>query len=156
MAIERELDKESHYTQINDFYESNPSVGLPSTYNTIFKELDSVLQANLLAIPLSIQKAQMNQLLLYQANLVSINQVEDEETNFNNGIFGVLGHSHDIPQIRLWDLLNGISYNDITEIWKVSYITSKTSKSHYIVILKDVMLLCTCMFIVNQGMICRH
>ncbi|CAB4389483.1 unnamed protein product [Rhizophagus irregularis] len=153
MAIERELDKESHYTQINDFYGSNPSVGLPSTYNTIFKELDSVLQANLLPIPLSIQRAQMNQSLLYQVNLVSINQIEDEESNVNNGI---LGHSHNIPQIHLRDLLNGISYNDIIEIWEVSYIASKTSKSHYVVILKDATLLCTCMFIVNQGMICRH
>ncbi|PKY28569.1 hypothetical protein RhiirB3_444785 [Rhizophagus irregularis] len=152
-AIERELDKESHYTRINDFYGSNPSVGLPSTYNTIFKELDSVLQANLLPIPLSIQRAQMNQSLLYQVNLVSINQIEDEESNDNNGI---LGHSHDIPQIRLRDLLNGISYNDIIEIWEVSYIASKTSKSHYVVILKDATLLCTCMFIINQGMICRH
>ncbi|CAB5093278.1 unnamed protein product [Rhizophagus irregularis] len=156
MAIERELDKESHYTRINDFYGSNPSVGLPSTYNTIFKELDSVLEANLLAIPLSIHRAQMNQSLLYQANLVLINQVEDEETNFNNSVLGILGHSHDIPQIRLRELLNGISYNDITEIWEVSYIASKTSKSHYVVILKDATLLCTCMFIVNQGMICRH
>ncbi|CAB5395430.1 unnamed protein product, partial [Rhizophagus irregularis] len=77
-AIERELDKESHYTRINDFYGSNLSVGLSSTYNTIFKELDSVLQANLLPIPLSIQRAQMNQSLLYQVNLVSINQIEDE------------------------------------------------------------------------------
>ncbi|CAB4400468.1 unnamed protein product [Rhizophagus irregularis] len=152
-AIERELDKKSHYTQINDFYGSNPSVGLPSTYNTIFKELDSVLQANLLPIPLSIQRAQMNQSLLYQVNLVSINQIEDEESNVNNGI---LGHSHDIPQIHLRDLFNGISYNDIIEIWEVLYIASKTSKSHYVVILKDATLLCTCMFIVNQGMICRH
>ncbi|CAB5396157.1 unnamed protein product [Rhizophagus irregularis] len=107
-AIERELDKESHYTRINDFYGSNPSVGLPSTYNTIFKELDSVLQANLLPIPLSIQRAQMNQSLLYQVNLVSINQIEDEESNDNNGI---LGHSHDIPQICLWDLLNDLPTN---------------------------------------------
>ncbi|CAB4378506.1 unnamed protein product [Rhizophagus irregularis] len=28
-----------------------------------------------------------------------------------------------------------VSYNDITEIWEVSYIASKTSKSHYVVIL---------------------
>ncbi|CAB4377221.1 unnamed protein product [Rhizophagus irregularis] len=152
-AIECELDKESHYTRINNFYGSNPSVGLPSTYNTIFKELNSVLQANLSPIPLSIQRAQMNQSLLYQVNLVSINQIEDEESNVNNGI---LGHSHDIPQIHLRDLLNGISYNDIIEIWEVSYIASKTSKSHYVVILKDATLLCTCMFIVNQGMICCH
>ncbi|CAB5203236.1 unnamed protein product [Rhizophagus irregularis] len=98
----------------------------------------------------------MNQSLLYQANLVSINQVEDEETNFNNSVLGILGHSHDIPQIHLRELLNGISYNNITEIWKVSYIASKTSKSHYVIILKNATLLCTCMFIVNQEMICYH
>ena len=57
MAIECELDKESQYTRINDYYGSNPSVGLPSTYNTIFKKIDSVLQANLSPIPLSIQRA---------------------------------------------------------------------------------------------------
>src|SRR5204863_7014843 len=77
-AIEREFDKQSQYTRINDYYGSNPSVGLPSVYKTIFKELDSVLQANLLPIPLSIQRAQMNQSLLYQASLISIDQVENE------------------------------------------------------------------------------
>src|SRR2546421_8849949 len=51
-------DKESQYTRINDYYGSNPSVGLPSIYKTIFKELDSVLQANLLPIPLSIQRSE--------------------------------------------------------------------------------------------------
>ncbi|PKC62361.1 hypothetical protein RhiirA1_538548 [Rhizophagus irregularis] len=42
------------------------------------------------------------------------------------------------------DLLNGISYNNIIEICEVSYIASKTSKLHYVVILKDATLLCTC------------
>ena len=49
----------------------------------------------------------------------------------------ILEHSHDIPQICLRNLLNNISYNNITEIWEVSYIASRTSKSHYVVILKD-------------------
>jgi len=130
-AIEREFDKESQYTRINDYYGSNPSVGLPSIYKTIFKELDSVLQANLLPIPLSIQRAQMNQSLLYQANLISIDQVKDDKGNSNNILenpHDILEHSHDIPQIRLQNLLNGISYNDIIELWKVSYIGSKTAK----------------------------
>ncbi|CAB4410505.1 unnamed protein product [Rhizophagus irregularis] len=138
-AIECELDKESQYTRMNDYYGSNPLVGLPLIYKTIFKELDSILQANLLPIPLSIQKAQMNQSLLYQGNLVSIDQVEEEEGNFN----GILEHLYDTPQIRLRDLLNGISYNNITELWEVSYIGSKTSKSHYVAILKDSTILCT-------------
>ncbi|PKY32229.1 hypothetical protein RhiirB3_393890 [Rhizophagus irregularis] len=132
-AIECELDKESQYTRMNDYYESNPS-------------------ANLLLIPLSIQRAQMNQSLLYQGNLISIDQVEEEGGNFN----GILEHLYDTPQIRLRDLLNGISYDDITELWEVSYIGSKTSKSHYVAILEDSTILCTCMFIVNQEMICCH
>ena len=130
---------------MNDYYGSNPSVGLPSIYKTIFKELDSVLQVNLLPIPLSIQRAQMNQSLLYQASLISIDKVEDAESNVN----GILEHLYDIPQIRLRDLLNGISYSDITELWIVSYIGSKTAKSHYVAILEDSTILCTCMLIVN-------
>ena len=102
-------------------------------------------------IPLSIQRAQMNQSLLYQANLISIDRVNDEG-NFN----GISEYSYDIPQIRLRDLLNDISNSNITELWEVSYIASKTSKPHYVVILKDSTMLCTCMFIINQGMICRH
>jgi hypothetical protein len=91
--------------------------------------------------------------LLYQINLVSNNQVKDEGGNFN-GI--LLEYSYDMPQIHLKELLNNIPYNDIKEIWKVSYIASKSSKSHYVIILEDSTSLCTCMFIVNQGMLCRH
>ena len=60
IAIERELNKESQYTRINEYYGSNPSVGLPSTYSTIFKELDFILQTSLSSISLLIQRAQMN------------------------------------------------------------------------------------------------
>ena len=110
-AIECELDKESQYIRMNDYYGSNPSVGLPSIYKTIFKELDSVLQANLLPIPLSIQRAQMNQSLLYRVNLILINQVEDD-----GSVSGILERSYDVSQIHLQELLNDISYNDITEL----------------------------------------
>ncbi|PKC54713.1 hypothetical protein RhiirA1_476804 [Rhizophagus irregularis] len=70
-------ENQADFNWILQYTLSNLSVGLPLTYNTIFKELDSVLQANLLPISLSIQRAQINQSLLYQVNLVSINQVED-------------------------------------------------------------------------------
>ena len=65
-AIENELDKEAQYTRIKDYYGTNPSVGLPSTYNTIFKEIDLLLlQEFLLPISLSFQRAQMKQSLFY-------------------------------------------------------------------------------------------
>ena len=74
-AIENELDKEAQYTRIKDYYGTNLPVGLLSIYNTIFKEIDSVLQEFLSPIPLSLQRAQMKQSLLYQGNIISTNQV---------------------------------------------------------------------------------
>ena len=46
-----------------------------STYDTIFKEIDKILKANLAPIPLSLQRAQMKQALLYQGRMISIDQV---------------------------------------------------------------------------------
>src|SRR5205085_12357419 len=54
--IEKELDKEAQYSRIRDYYGSNPSIGLPSTYDTIFKDVDSVLKDSLAPIPLSLQR----------------------------------------------------------------------------------------------------
>jgi hypothetical protein len=73
--IERELDKESHYNCLNDYYGSNPAIGLPSAYDTIFKDIDSILKECLAPIPLSLQRAQMKQALLYQGILITMDQV---------------------------------------------------------------------------------
>ncbi|EXX51956.1 hypothetical protein RirG_257290 [Rhizophagus irregularis DAOM 197198w] len=56
-VIENELDKETQYSRIKEYYGSNPSTGLPSTYNTIFKNIDSILKDHLAPIPLSLQRA---------------------------------------------------------------------------------------------------
>src|SRR2546430_5647009 len=65
---------------------------------------------------------------------------------------------YDTPQIRLQELLSGVDNTEIQEIWEVHYITitSSTAKPHYIVILSDSTLFCTCMYIINQGMPCQH
>ena len=153
IEIENELNKEEQYNRIRDYYGSNPSVGLPSTYGTIFKDIDSVLKDSLAPIPLSLQRAQMKQALLYQGILVSIEQVNEFDEELNS----IVEHIYDRPQIRLRELLLGIDCKEIQEIWEVNYIAaSSTSKPHYVVILKDMTLLCTCMYIINQGMPCRH
>ena len=151
--IERELDKEAQYSRIRDYYGSNPSTGLSSTYNTIFKDIDSVLKDFLAPIPLSLQRAQMKQALLYQGILVSIEQVNESYDEPNS----IVEHIYDRPQIRLQELLLGIDHKEIQEIWEVDYIVpSSTSKPHYVVVLRDLTLLCTCMYIINHGMPCRH
>ncbi|CAG8826895.1 45062_t:CDS:2, partial [Gigaspora margarita] len=41
-VIEQELEKEASYNHIKNYYRSNLSSGLPSTYNTIFNAIDLV------------------------------------------------------------------------------------------------------------------
>ncbi|PKY50188.1 hypothetical protein RhiirA4_466527 [Rhizophagus irregularis] len=59
------------------YYRSNLSFGFPSTYSTIFiKDIDSVLKDYLSPIPLSLQRAQIKQSLLYQSILITKNQLK--------------------------------------------------------------------------------
>ncbi|RIB08957.1 hypothetical protein C2G38_2210197 [Gigaspora rosea] len=103
-VIESELDKKSYYNRIKDYYGSNVAIGLSTTYNTIFKDIDDVLKDYLVPIPLSMQRAQMNQALLYQGMLVTIDQVNESNSNHE-----IIEHMYDVPQIRLQNLLSDIN-----------------------------------------------
>ncbi len=92
----------------------------------------------------------MKQALLYQGILITINQVKESDNKPND----IIEHIYDKPQIRLQDLLLNIDNNEIQELWKVNYITAKSSTPstpHYVVVLKDLTLFCICMYIINQG-----
>ncbi|GBC43719.2 hypothetical protein GLOIN_2v1475381 [Rhizophagus irregularis DAOM 181602=DAOM 197198] len=96
----------------------------------------------------------MKQALLYQGTLITIDQVNEPENNPSD----IVEYMYDMPQIRLQDLLSNLDNTEIQEIWEVSYITitSSTAKPHYVAILADATSFCTCMNIINQGMLCRH
>ncbi|RIB21289.1 hypothetical protein C2G38_2176968 [Gigaspora rosea] len=76
-------DKEAEYSRMRDYYESNVTIGLPSTYNTIFKDIDLVLKNYLMPITLSIQRAQMKQALLYQGTLITLDQINESDSSPN-------------------------------------------------------------------------
>jgi hypothetical protein len=86
--------------------------------------------------------------------LILINQVEESDNESNN----IIEYEYNKPQIRLQNLLLDINSDEIQEIWEVYYITVtfSTSIPHYVVILKDSTSFCTCMYIINQGMLCWH
>ena len=80
-VIESELDKEAQYSWIKDYYGSNLSTGLLSTYNTIFKDIDFILKDFLASILLSLQRTQVNE--------------SDNKPN------SIIKHIYDRSQIRL-------------------------------------------------------
>jgi hypothetical protein len=78
--VKHELNKESYYNCLNDYYGSNPTIGLPSAYDSIFKDINSILKECLVPIPLSLQRAQIKQALLYQGTLITMDQVSSYKT----------------------------------------------------------------------------
>ena len=85
--------------------------------------------------------------------MITINQVKKSDNEPNDIIECIYNKS----QIKLQDFLLNIDNNEIQELWEVNYIIAKSSTpstSHYIVVLKNSMLFCTCMYIINQGMSC--
>ncbi|CAG8821606.1 28801_t:CDS:2 [Gigaspora margarita] len=128
--VESINNKEPQYTRLNDYYGSNPSTGLLLTYTTIFKDIDSVLKEYLSPIPLSLQRAQIKQALLYQGLLITIDQVKELKNDFDNAV----KHIYDMPQVRLQELLSNIDSNEVQEIWKINHI-AVSPKPHYVMIL---------------------
>src|SRR6266542_2619660 len=108
-VIESELDKEAQYSQIKNYYRSNPLIGLLSTYSILFKDIDFILKGFLAPIPLSLQRTQMKQALLYQGTLVFIKQVNESDNKPNS----IIEHTYDRLQIRLQELLLGIDHKEI-------------------------------------------
>ena len=54
-------------------------------------------------------------------------------------------------------LINQVNWEDILEIWRVTYIThNSNSTPHFVIILFDRSHICTCLMILNRGLVCRH
>lgn len=59
-----------------------------------------------------------------------------------------------MPQTTLFSLLEEVQLSDVVEIWELYGITK--SYRHYIILLADGGHLCTCLAIINRGLVCAH
>ncbi|CAG8753237.1 20323_t:CDS:2 [Gigaspora margarita] len=73
-VIENELEKEAQYSQIRNYYRSNLSTGLSSTYDTIFKDIDSVLKDYLAPTPFFIHTHWFEFVLVETTDYITISQ----------------------------------------------------------------------------------
>ena len=56
--------------------------------------------------------------------------------------------------IEFAQLIAGLDSTRINEIWHISSIDKKSK--HFIVLYDDAMHLCTCLTLINHGLVCRH
>ncbi|CAG8842130.1 39240_t:CDS:1, partial [Gigaspora margarita] len=71
--------------------------------------------------------------------------------------YGYLEDEYDALQASLENLLNIVNCKDILETWKVSLFDHHShSYPYYVILLRDNMHLCTCLYIISNGFYCRH
>lgn len=62
----------------------------------------------------------------------------------------------DAKECNLESLLEDIDESSILELWQVKYAVSGSKSCNFIAILKDGSHLCTCLYIISRGLVCRH
>ncbi|CAG8640334.1 23368_t:CDS:2, partial [Cetraspora pellucida] len=131
-------------------------ISAPSIIEPIFPKVLKLLKDYLPSHILSIQHQQILGSLLYHARLISkktisIIQEDPDQLSYNTGF---LEDQLDRPQIAIHPFLNGIQLSDVLEIWKLFGLITKYK--HFIVLLNDGEHLCTCLAIINCGLVCLH
>jgi hypothetical protein len=65
--------------------------------------------------------------------------------------------SIDAKECNLESLLKNINESSILELWQVKYAALESESCNFIIaILKDRSHLCTCLYIISCGLVCRH
>ena len=63
---------------------------------------------------------------------------------------------YDQPQSLFSSLIENISHDSIQQVWKITRHRGQKSDPQYIIFLDDGSHLCTCLWLINRGIICRH
>ena len=53
-------------------------------------------------------------------------------------------------------MIKDISHNNIQQVWKVVRHRGQNSEPQYVILLDDGSHLCTCLWLINRGIVCRH
>ena len=63
---------------------------------------------------------------------------------------------YDQPQSLFSLLIKNIPHNNIKQVWKVVRHHGQKSEPQHVILLDDGSHLCTCLWLINRGIICRH
>ncbi|GET01574.1 protein FAR1-related sequence 5-like [Rhizophagus clarus] len=154
--IQRIFDQQSKKAIISECKNEIPTRGIPSIMDEYFPNLDKILREYLTPQILQKQRDQMAQSLCYDTVLI-----EDWKP-----LLGITDDSYqqeiareddyDQPQSLFSLLVENIPHNNILQVWKVTRHRGQKSEPQYIVLLNDGSHLCTCLWLINRGVICRH
>ncbi|PKC63554.1 hypothetical protein RhiirA1_463608 [Rhizophagus irregularis] len=126
-----------------------PSVKNQEHANFLFTEVDKYCQRFLTPAILKLQRDEINQSLYYAANpineqdIVVINEVSYDD------------ECAESPRATIEQLIEVSGRDNVKEIWAVRVGNSLIAK-HYIILLKNDAHMCSCLMVIQKGVVCRH
>lgn len=101
----------------------------------------------------------MNESLCYDVHLITQYQDiilrQDYYDNNERLDLGSRETEYDASQILFSSLIENVSAEQIIQVWHVKR-TGCLGVGNYIILLNDGTHLCTCMMLINKGIVCRH
>ncbi|CAB4403820.1 unnamed protein product [Rhizophagus irregularis] len=171
--IHRLLDMQDQREQYTFWKLAIPYIKNQDKANFLFQQVDKYLEKFFTPIILQRQRDEINQAVYYVATVI---QDDDQKKLIEVSIYSVIKtrvkkwfrnfssndptEIHDISaveiaQTTLKQVISLVGLCNLLQIWAITVGNSTTVK-HYVVLLKNNSHICTCLFTIQQGIVCRH
>ncbi|EXX57730.1 hypothetical protein RirG_204430 [Rhizophagus irregularis DAOM 197198w] len=121
-----------------------------------FGKVDAIIKKFLTTVMLGKQRSQMNQSVCYDINQITEwHHLIEMEADNEEISMGIREQEQDTKQILLQLLVSNLPMEAILEVWNVRA-TGTYGIGHYVILLNDGTHLCTCLLLLNKGLVCRH
>ncbi|PKC54855.1 hypothetical protein RhiirA1_542736 [Rhizophagus irregularis] len=133
-----------------------PTIGMPMLNKRFFGKVDAIIKKFLTTVMLGKQRSQMNQSVCYDINQITEwHHLIEMEADNEEISMGIREQEQDTKQILLRSLVSNLPMEAILEVWNVRA-TGTYGIGHYVILLNDGTHLCTCLLLLNKGLVCRH
>ncbi|CAB4393698.1 unnamed protein product [Rhizophagus irregularis] len=151
------LEKERQYAEFEDQKTRNIMTSIPHIDEKFFGSIIQILKEFLTPNILIIAKKEISESILYEAIQISLNlnldTLDFEYTPQDDAI----ENKYDYKKALLKDLMKNIPNSFIIEVWRVQpSIGAQPWLTQYVILLQDGSHICTCLMLINKGIICRH
>ena len=143
-VLDQRLCDEAQYINHSEWHYANTSAQLTGASAECFPEVDHVLKEYLTEEMLSRQRHEIVQSLYYYATIENDHLVNNKPAE----------EGYDSQQIHLTSLLEDLSSSDAIKTYKIQ--RRHCIHNNFVIILADRSHFCTCMLLINCGLICRH
>ncbi|CAB4403132.1 unnamed protein product [Rhizophagus irregularis] len=133
-----------------------PTIGMPMLNERFFGKVDAIIKKFLTTVMLGKQKSQMNQSVCYDINQITEwHHLIEMEADNEEISMEIREQEQDTNQILLRSLVSNLPMEAILEVWNVRA-TGTYGIGHYVILLNDGTHLCTCLLLLNKGLVCRY